>query len=165
MPKERERWKVELDVGGAIVATWPYAPLQIGAAWLLLLQLYQSGRDLEYFANPTARQRLLGLSARQWKREGPAITACYQALHENTRASVRYGRQAIPQAVRLAVYERDEGICEYCNVPVAFSDFHCDHVVPVSKGGGDDAENLVCSCPPCNLSKAARNLQDWRGRA
>ena len=30
---------------------------------------------------------------------------------------------------------------------------HCDHILPKSKGGSNDLDNLVTSCSECNLGK------------
>lgn len=39
-----------------------------------------------------------------------------------------------------------------------------DHVVPISKGGIDETENLLPSCRHCNSSKHANDLEDFRFR-
>lgn len=59
------------------------------------------------------------------------------------------------------VFKRDRGYCRYCEVDLlaSFSSFQSatvDHLVAVSEGGSDDAENLVLACPACNhmLSRA-----------
>ena len=45
--------------------------------------------------------------------------------------------------------------CIYCGRTPANG---VDHVVPMSRGGGNVADNLVPSCLPCNRSKSARPL-------
>jgi len=70
------------------------------------------------------------------------------------------GRTSLPASVRLAIFERDEWTCVYCGTDEA--PFHVDHVFPVSQGGTDDLENLVCACAPCNLGKGALTLEEWR---
>lgn len=57
---------------------------------------------------------------------------------------------------RRAVYERDNGRCQYCNRPVHKRDMTLDHVVPVSRGGGNTWLNCVLACVPCNQRKADR---------
>jgi hypothetical protein len=34
--------------------------------------------------------------------------------------------------------------------------FHIEHIVPVSKGGPSDSQNLALACPACNLHKSNR---------
>jgi hypothetical protein len=34
--------------------------------------------------------------------------------------------------------------------------FHIEHVIPQSKGGRSDLDNLALACPGCNLHKASR---------
>jgi len=53
--------------------------------------------------------------------------------------------------LRNLVRNRDKSICYHCK-KVA-TDGHCDHLIPVSKGGTDAIGNLVWSCKSCNLSK------------
>lgn len=62
--------------------------------------------------------------------------------------------------LRLSIFSRDGHVCRYCGWQVKQP--HCDHVIPVSRGGLDDASNLVTSCPPCNLSKHAKTPEEWR---
>ena len=51
--------------------------------------------------------------------------------------------------------------CVYCGESLQDS-YHLDHVLPVSRGGGHGIGNLAASCPPCNLSKHASLLSEWR---
>lgn len=44
------------------------------------------------------------------------------------------------------VFYRDNGICQYCYE----SGDTIDHIVPVTAGGGNGMENLVCCCRRCN---------------
>lgn len=57
----------------------------------------------------------------------------------------------------LIVAERAEHACEYCRAPEAVFNFlfEVDHVVPTSKGGTTDLENLALSCRACNAYKAS----------
>lgn len=66
--------------------------------------------------------------------------------------------------VLLHLLERDGPLCRYCGAPtsLAYPDPHIDHVVPKSKGGGNELTNLVIACPPCNLSKGSKLLEDWK---
>lgn len=47
-----------------------------------------------------------------------------------------------------------EKICHWCEAPCDES-FHIDHYYPISKGGRHELDNLVISCPSCNLEKRA----------
>lgn len=46
-------------------------------------------------------------------------------------------------------------VCFYCGVECG-GRFHWDHRVPLVVGGQSSRENLVVSCPKCNLRKGAR---------
>ena len=55
----------------------------------------------------------------------------------------------------LIIFERDKFSCLYCG---ASSITHhvkltVDHIVPISNGGTDIAENLVTACNDCNIQK------------
>ena len=51
---------------------------------------------------------------------------------------------------RTRIFGRDNGECVYCG---SKKDLTLDHVVPKSRGGGNDWTNLVTSCFKCNLKK------------
>lgn len=44
--------------------------------------------------------------------------------------------------------------CHYCRRVLLFSETTLDHVIPRSKGGGNNLGNLVLACAPCNQAKA-----------
>lgn len=59
---------------------------------------------------------------------------------------------------RRALFARDGFRCVYCGrggVRLTL-----DHVVPRSRGGASDWENVVTSCAPCNLRKGDRLLEE-----
>lgn len=62
-------------------------------------------------------------------------------------------RRRGPVASQLAreVFGRDGLCCRYCGYKHrSASKFDIDHIVPVTRGGCDEAENLVVSCKSCN---------------
>jgi hypothetical protein len=55
---------------------------------------------------------------------------------------------------------RHGGRCVYCGtIPVLMT---VDHVVPLERGGWDSEGNVVPACKPCNCSKGALLLVEWR---
>lgn len=62
-------------------------------------------------------------------------------------------RDTIPDAVRAAVYERDNSTCQDCG---ATDRLTLDHIYPWSLGGSDTDDNLRVLCRPCNSRKGAR---------
>ena len=45
---------------------------------------------------------------------------------------------------------------QYCGKRFRRAELNLDHVVPRSRGGGTNWENVVCSCIACNLRKGGR---------
>ncbi|HET6494558.1 MAG TPA: HNH endonuclease [Thermoleophilia bacterium] len=58
-------------------------------------------------------------------------------------------------------HERQRGRCFWCHEKL--TEYHVDHVIPLAGGGGNGIENIVVSCPRCNLSKGAKHPTDWAG--
>lgn len=63
-------------------------------------------------------------------------------------------------ALSLAVRKRDGFVCFYCGADEG--DMHCDHIVPLVKGGLSTLDNLVTACAACNGSKGGRTPEEWR---
>jgi 5-methylcytosine-specific restriction endonuclease McrA len=55
-----------------------------------------------------------------------------------------------------ALWERDGGRCQYSGRKLLPSEANIDHIVPRSRGGGDDWENCVLADRNVNSRKAAR---------
>jgi 5-methylcytosine-specific restriction endonuclease McrA len=54
---------------------------------------------------------------------------------------------------RRAVFARDDWTCQYCGSRTGLT---VDHVIPRSKGGSSDWNNIVACCAPCNRRKGDR---------
>lgn len=65
-------------------------------------------------------------------------------------------RQYIPTSVRQAVIKRARGRCEYCQsrADYATETFAVEHIIPVSRGGTNELENLALACSGCNVAKS-----------
>ena len=61
----------------------------------------------------------------------------------------------ISEAIRLFVRQRARFVCEYCGVSEigGGGELTIDHFHPLSKGGGDQPDNLIYCCVRCNLHK------------
>ena len=66
----------------------------------------------------------------------------------------------LPFKKRLAsknnILIRDRYLCQYCGKPLKSHEVTLDHIVPKSRGGESNWENLAACCPPCNLKKGSK---------
>ncbi len=64
-------------------------------------------------------------------------------------------RAYIPISVRRTVIERAHERCEYCQARADFATetFAVEHILPLSRGGTDDLDNLALACSGCNSRK------------
>ena len=90
------------------------------------------------------------IKARQRKRDLEK-----QVRQEMLDSGELYGEQTkrppIPREVVDAVYKRDGGRCVYCG---SVENLHLDHIIPFSRGGATNVENLQLLCQKCNLEKS-----------
>lgn len=64
-----------------------------------------------------------------------------------SQARIRY----IPKNVQREVWRRDIGSCVECN---SKERLEFDHIIPVSKGGGNTSRNIQLLCERCNRKKS-----------
>ncbi len=62
-------------------------------------------------------------------------------------------RKSVNASLALAVFRRDEFACKHCG---SHDNLTVDHKTPVSKGGGNDMENLQTFCGMCNCKKGVK---------
>lgn len=63
---------------------------------------------------------------------------------------------------RFRIFVRDGFRCQYCAKRFAPTLLTLDHIVPRSRGGSDEPENLAASCIPCNQRKGNRTPDEAR---
>ncbi|MBW4692277.1 MAG: HNH endonuclease [Lyngbya sp. HA4199-MV5] len=71
-------------------------------------------------------------------------------------------------AKRARILAKTQNLCWYCGcgfdeLTDDLSKAPClDHVIPQSRGGTHDEENLVASCRLCNARKSSKSLEEFR---
>ena len=63
--------------------------------------------------------------------------------------------QSNPNFTRFNVFLRDKFSCQYCG---SKNELTFDHLLPRSKGGKTDWDNVVTACSSCNVKKGGRLL-------
>jgi len=72
------------------------------------------------------------------------------------------GMNWITKKKRLAIYLRDGLTCAYCGSTLEDgAKLSLDHLKPYSKGGSNEATNLVTCCGKCNSSRQDRPWKDF----
>lgn len=94
-----------------------------------------------------------------------------RSWYRKNRDRLRPARKAA-KAMRRAAGTVDAGIvsflmkfqlgkCPVCKTSLAGNNYHLDHIKPLAKGGTNHRTNLQLLCPPCNLSKSAKDPIDF----
>jgi 5-methylcytosine-specific restriction endonuclease McrA len=104
-----------------------------------------------------------------WKGKAEIIEQLEKPLRSSTTAFerphvirlvsyVRVPRGVTRRISRRVLFARDGWQCAYCGS--GSNRLTLDHVVPRSRGGASDWENVVTSCAPCNHRKGDRLLEE-----
>lgn len=64
----------------------------------------------------------------------------------------------ISQGKRQSIYARDGAKCVYCSSEI---DLEPDHILPRSKGGSDEIDNLLTACKKCNSLRQNRPIHEF----
>lgn len=125
---------------------------------------YAENRDAvrERVSRAKARNRTYYVAQnRKWFKDNPTKSAEYQA----TRRARKMASPVVDPIDRMAIYERDMGICQLCRLPVDLSlplrhamRFTLDHIIPLARGGPHVVSNLQTAHGRCNSRKSAKTL-------
>lgn len=69
-------------------------------------------------------------------------------------------RRPISKQKLIAVMQKSGSVCSACGFG---DDLHVDHILPLSRGGTNDLDNLQMLCSRCNLSKGTKTMDEWEG--
>lgn len=111
---------------------------------------------------PLRRAVVLVLSGKAVVLEADAEPVCstsIQVERPNVILLTRYVRLPYARSVpvsRRGVLRRDRHVCGYCGRSAST----IDHIVPRSRGGRDEWENLVACCIACNNTKGDRTPEE-----
>lgn len=76
----------------------------------------------------------------------------------NRRRDRKFGR--LPKFTVVNMYKSQRGLCPVCKKKLG-EKYHLDHIVPLARGGKHEPKNVQLLCPPCNLSKSAKDPIDF----
>lgn len=81
---------------------------------------------------------------------------------EKERESKEYQRKILTPSLRYDILKRDNFKCVICGRTPKKDGvtLHVDHIIPVSKGGKTEPENLRTLCSICNLGKSDKYDED-----
>ncbi|NQU25477.1 MAG: HNH endonuclease [Candidatus Nealsonbacteria bacterium] len=113
-----------------------------------------------------------------WRRVSRLQVDCKRPL-DDWIAAVNFELQ-VPRVIRLlsfdrvprqklhlnrrAVLARDESVCQYCGRHFPLHQLSVDHVIPQSRNGKTEWENVVCACLACNAKKGGHTPKEARMR-
>lgn len=127
---------------------------------LLKVWLLASRRDNRIPGDPQILRGLLGVKGRLYLKE--LIEAGFLLEGAPTREREwNYANRAVSRENREEVMAASGGQCAACGTTESLE---IDHIVPVSRGGTNERENLQVLCRPCNRRKRSKTDDEWRSK-
>jgi len=95
--------------------------------------------------------------SRKWRCDNPEKRA---AADRNKKANRKGAPGKHTKADIMRIGNAQKWKCGWCRSSIK-NDYHVDHVKPLSKGGTNWPNNLLLSCPSCNMRKKTKDPIDW----
>lgn len=96
------------------------------------------------------------LRIERWKIQSnffDALKPLYEKYHY-----LKFGRPTISMSQKLRIMKKTDFKCAICKADLTEKEPHIDHIIPLSKGGGNAESNLQALCWQCNLKKGTKIL-------
>lgn len=122
---------------------------------------------LHYIRNKKKYQEL----NKEWRKKNPnklyKITSGYRFRNKDKYKIYSQKRRASINKTVNTLTEKDwkEALnffgekCSYCGCEEGF--LHQEHVIPASKGGAYNKQNIIPACPSCNTKKWTHDMEEW----
>ena len=83
-------------------------------------------------------------------------------ISTNNSGFEKTGRRLFTYDERTAILKSTGGKCACCGCKLTTKTLTVEHIIPISRGGKNDMENLTALCETCNKDKS--NLLPWQSR-
>ena len=91
-----------------------------------------------------------------------ALLACLDGQPNGHRQVVAIDSKPDIAQLRSILLSASMDRCNYCGTAITCESMDIDHVLPKSRGGSDELQNLKAACRLCNGTKAALTLEQFR---
>jgi hypothetical protein len=137
-----------INIEERISGGWKTGGTWAGTGWAFKGHIY----EIEYKNQlPYSKEEEELLILEQYDLEQQKFESLKRKHKSGTVEEESYKRERISEEVRIAVWRRDDGKCARCGNR---ENLEYDHIVPVSKGGGNTARNIELLCESCNRKKS-----------
>ena len=150
--------KIEMQIVFYIIRwSWGFNGTERRQDWTKILKKRQIAKDIRLGESKVGR--VLNIMIKEEKiieKDG-----CYQFNEHHEKWKINNTKSDISKALRDRILERDNYTCQYCGKSRWKDEvkLEVDHIIPISKGGTDDINNLTTSCRKCNRKKMNRILK------
>ena len=79
-------------------------------------------------------------------------------MNERIRKTNGFSSRYVSNQTKMDVLVRDDHKCQVCS---STENLEFDHIIPVSKGGSSESDNLQLLCRSCNRSKRAKSHDEF----
>ncbi|MCI0557958.1 MAG: HNH endonuclease [Nitrososphaera sp.] len=140
----------------------------------------RSREQVFYPVNPVCRQCKTALDDDNWcsswkKKRDYICKSCSNVVVRRSqkrkrkqqpfyRATIFTNRRApgvVTEKMLSAIYDNQQHLCFYCKADMDVVGWHLDHLLPVSKGGTNDPDNLAFACGFCNRAKNDHSVEEY----
>jgi len=98
---------------------------------------------------------------KKWSIDNPEKELANKRANENKRRvrKLKVVSDQINDSKIKELFAEQWGTCYWCFAPL--TDYHLDHITPISRGGTDLISNLCLACVKCNLQKHNKLPIEW----
>lgn len=107
-----------------------------------------------YYSNREAATH----ASRKWTKNNPDKVKAIKQAYKARRKKWESGGMTSKELGEWL--KKQSKICYWCGADCS-SGYHADHYHPLSRGGIHEIENIVISCPTCNMRKKAKDPYEW----
>ena len=112
-----------------------------------------------YFSKPNVKERMKEYSKKYYHERYKEYYKEYNSRKHSISLGLSYSINLLREY--KTTKKMLKNCCAYCGVYLTPQNEHLEHIIPISVGGTNTPDNIVCSCAKCNLSKNARPMEEW----